>query len=105
MVVANRKLVANLHYMDFKEFSLSMFSDENLARPNVRFSNKSAKREPDEVATKETDVLRAVIALNNYRVSYPLCNVKHYNILIFPRPSAGSYFPGASTPRSSSGPT
>ena len=68
MTVANKKLVANLHYVDFKDFSLSMFSDENLARANVRFSSKSSKREPEEVANKETSVMRALVALNNYRV-------------------------------------
>ena len=45
-----------------------MFSDANLARPKVKFSTKSNKRDPDEVATRETNIAQALIALNNYRL-------------------------------------
>ena len=45
-----------------------MFSDSNLARPKVKFSTKSNKRDPDEVATRETNINQALIALNNYRL-------------------------------------
>ena len=45
-----------------------MFSDENLARPNVKFSSKTAKRDSEEVAVKETDIYRVLIALNSYRI-------------------------------------
>ena len=45
-----------------------MFTDENLQRPNVKSSTKSANKDKDEVAIKETEVSRLIIALNNYRV-------------------------------------
>ena len=28
--VANKRLVVNMHYRDFREYSLDMFTDENL---------------------------------------------------------------------------
>ena len=40
----------------------------DLRRPNVKFTSKTSKRDADEVATHETDVYKAIIALNNYRV-------------------------------------
>ena len=68
--LANKHLVANLNDIQFVQYSLPMFTDENLARPNVKSTTKSAKREPDEVAEKlkDTEINKSIIALNNYRL-------------------------------------
>ena len=70
MLLANRRLVANLNDIQFVEYSLSMFTDENLGRPNVKSGTKSAKKDPDEVAEKikESEISKSIIALNNYRL-------------------------------------
>ena len=54
--------------ISFLEFSLSMFTDDNIKRPNVKFSTKGAKKDADEVANREPDILKLVIALNNFRM-------------------------------------
>ena len=40
----------------------------DLRRPNVKFAHKTSKRDADEVASQETNIYKAIIALNNYRV-------------------------------------
>ena len=44
---------------------MSFFS-ENIRKPNVKFNNKSSKRDNEEVASKETDVLKLLIALSKF---------------------------------------
>ena len=58
-----------------------MFSDANLAKPKVKFSHKSNKRDPDEVATRETDLVQAILALNNYRMITRLVECTNISLL------------------------
>ena len=52
MIVNNRRLMINMHYMGFSDYSLSMMTAANLKRANVRYTQKTEKRDSDEIALK-----------------------------------------------------
>ena len=83
IIVANKRLLANMHKMTFTNMSLLHFTDENLARPNVKFTAKKSGMEDDEIATKESRVPVLLKALNNYRVICRMIFPARYEADIF----------------------
>ena len=83
IIVANKRLLANMHKKTFTNMSLLHFTDENLARPNVKFTAKKSGMEEDEIATKESRVPVLLKALNNYRVINRMIFPARYEADIF----------------------
>ena len=73
-----------MHRLNFQEMTISMFSDANLRRPNVKYATKERDRNADEVGfvsldlyqfheffkvvQNESNLKTLILALNNYRI-------------------------------------
>ena len=99
IIVSNKKLLANMHDLTFTNLSLLHFTDENLARSNVKFSSKKPGADDEEVAKKESRMPVLLKALNNYRIISRMIFPGRYEADIFYTAMISKYLDPANTTR------
>ena len=99
ITVSNKKLLANMHDLTFTNLSLLHFTDENLARSNVKFSSKKPGADDEEVAKKESRMPVLLKALNNYRIISRMIFPGRYEADIFYTAMITKYLDPANTTR------